>query len=201
MKRHQPSAKPKLKSQQQLRIIAGQWRSRRFSFPAIEGLRPSGDRIRETLFNWLTAYVPASHCLDLFAGSGALGLEALSRGAEKLLAIELNPIACQALQQHIKTLNAETQAQIINQSALDWLKTASNPAAFDIIFLDPPFGAELIPDCLQLIAEQQLLAPQGLIYFEAGKQQTLGQLPDNWQIIKHKQTSQLQFGLISQSNL
>lgn len=200
MKRHQPSAKLKLNSQKHLRIIAGQWRSRRFAFPAVEGLRPSGDRIRETLFNWLAASVPGSNCLDLFAGSGALGLEALSRGAHKLLAIELNPTASQAIQQHIQTLEAESQAQVLNQSALDWLNTSAQTQTFDIIFLDPPFDAELIPKCLDLIEQQQLLAPQGHIYFEAKRHQTLGLLPKNWHISKHKHTSQLQFGLISHIN-
>ena len=158
----------------QVRIIAGQWRGRRLNFPNIDGLRPSGDRVRETLFNWLQEDLPDAHCLDLFAGSGALGFEAASRQAAKVVMVEQDAKAIYALRQHRDNLAAST-VDIIHQDALSWLKK-TKPAnnAFNIVFLDPPFASNLLAEALQALEEGQWLAPDALVYSESPVDQTLG---------------------------
>ncbi|TPW17985.1 MAG: methyltransferase, partial [Halothiobacillaceae bacterium] len=118
-----------------LRIIGGTWRSRRLEFPTVEQLRPTPDRVRETLFNWLQHRIGGARCLDLFAGSGALGFEALSRGANEVVFVEIDPAAVQALRANAQRLQADN-AQIIHEEALRYLAKPADP--FDIIFLDPP---------------------------------------------------------------
>ncbi len=175
-----------------LRIIGGQWRSRQLRFPSITGLRPTGDRMRETLFNWLMWQVEGARVLDAFAGSGALGLEALSRGAKECDFIELNPKACQQLRANLQLLACE-QARVWQQSCLDFLQ--SGPQAYELIFLDPPFGQQLLTPCLELIAQHSLLAPGGKLYVEAEQGFSLS---GGWQIDKHKQQGQVQCWLLSQ---
>ena len=136
-------------STNQLRIIGGQWRGRKLNFPDIDGLRPTGDRIRETLFNWLTGDLPASRCLDLFAGAGSLGLEALSRGASQVVLLEKHPQAASQLQAHLSTLNC-SQGQAVQTDSLQWLANHQGEG-FDIVFMDPPFkqtsGKQPLPSC------------------------------------------------------
>lgn len=159
-----PNQPPKNHSgSHQLRIIGGQWRSRRLPIVALEGLRPTPDRVRETLFNWLQMPVREAQCLDLFAGSGALGLEALSRGAAEVVLVEKHPKAASTLQANLTTLKA-TNAQVLNQDALEYLNQASTP--FDIIFLDPPFHHNWLPKVLDIIQGKQLLNPRGYLYIE-----------------------------------
>lgn len=146
-----------------LRIIGGQWRGRKLSFPVVDGLRPTGDRIRETLFNWLAPEIEGAQCLDLFAGSGALGLEALSRGAASCTFVEYNTLAADSLRNHLHALDCST-AQVIQRSALDYL-TADAPG-FDVIFLDPPFAADLYRPTIELIEQRNLLKPGGKLYLE-----------------------------------
>lgn len=146
-----------------LRIIGGQWRGRKLSFPVVEGLRPTGDRIRETLFNWLAPEIEGAHCLDLFAGSGALGLEALSRGAASCTFIENNRQAANTIRSHLQTLQCNSGA-VVEASALDWLPNSAD--RFDIIFLDPPFAADLYQAAIQLIEQQSLLKAGGKLYLE-----------------------------------
>ncbi len=156
----------------QVRIIAGQWRGRRLNFPDVEGLRPSGDRVRETLFNWLQEDIPDAHCLDLFAGSGALGFEAASRQAAKVVMVEQDTKAVYALRQHRDKLAAST-VDIIHQDALNWLKkTNSVDNTFDVVFLDPPFVSNLLAEALRALEEGQWLAPDALIYCESPVDQT-----------------------------
>lgn len=157
----------------QVRIIGGQWRGRRLNFPELDGLRPSGDRLRETLFNWLQEDLPGAHCLDLFAGSGALGFEAASRRAARVVLVEQDIRAVNALRQHRDTLAANS-VEIIHQDALSWLET-SNPAdrAFNIVFLDPPFASTLLGKALQILEERPWLAPEALIYSESPVDQPL----------------------------
>lgn len=147
----------------QLRIIGGEWRSRRLSFPNVPGLRPTPDRMRETLFNWLQGHIAGSRCLDLFAGSGALGLEALSRGAAEVVFIEKHPAAVKTLRNNLELLGA-TQAQLVHNDALRYLSTSSEP--FDFIFLDPPFHQQLIPPVLTALLTKGLLKPTGMLYLE-----------------------------------
>lgn len=171
----------------QVRIIAGQCRGRRISFPAVVGLRPTGDRLRETLFNWLTAELRGARCLDLFAGSGALGLEAASRGASEVILLELNPAAASSLSDNIDVLGLKS-ARVFNANALNWLQqNASDSKPFDIIFLDPPFDSTLLADAITALTQQSaLLAEDAMIYIEAPARQTLDSMPDSWQLHRHK---------------
>lgn len=171
----------------QVRIIAGQCRGRRINFPAVVGLRPTGDRLRETLFNWLTAELRGARCLDLFAGSGALGLEAASRGASEVILLELNPAAASSLSDNIDVLGLKS-ARVFNANALNWLQqNASDSKPFDIIFLDPPFDSTLLADTITALTQQSaLLAEDAMIYIEAPARQTLDSMPDSWQLHRHK---------------
>jgi 16S rRNA (guanine966-N2)-methyltransferase len=151
-----PKAAPAHGGDGQLRIIAGQWRSRQFNFPMAAGLRPTPNRVRETLFNWLAPYVEGAKVLDLFAGSGALFLEALSRGAGSALALDLNPAALNSLRSHLQTLQCDN-GQLQQTDALAYLQ---NPAAtpFDLVFLDPPFNQDLLLPACTLLEQNGWLA-------------------------------------------
>ena len=172
---------------QQLRIIGGEWRSRRLRFPAIDGLRPTMDRVRETLFNWLQFDVEGARVLDAFAGSGALGLEALSRGAKQVIFLEKNPKAALQLKDNLKTLQANN-AQVWAGDALQWL--ADNPEPYDLVFLDPPFGQNLLQPALQ----QLTLLPGALVYVEH-ESALQPQIPSHWQERKRKDTKEFSFRL------
>jgi len=126
----------------QVRIIGGRWRGTRLVVPDVQGLRPTADRVRETLFNWLQPVLPGARVLDLFAGSGALGLEALSRGAGEALLVERDPALAEGLRATIERLQAGGQAHLVRADALALLRTPVH-GRFDIVFLDPPFGLEL----------------------------------------------------------
>lgn len=175
-----------------LRIIAGQWRGRRLPFPDVEGLRPTGDRIRETLFNWLAPRLPGSRCLDAFAGSGALGFEALSRGAAEVVMIENHPAAFRQLQASRALLGAEG-ATLVRDNALHWLASADCPP-FHILFLDPPFASNLLEQAAALLEGRGLLAPDALVYTEsaAGSQPAL---PANWRALREKHSGGVDYRL------
>lgn len=147
----------------QLRIIGGEWRSRRLPIASVPGLRPTPDRVRETLFNWLQMTVPGARCLDLFAGSGALGFEALSRGAREVVMVEKHPAAFAQLQANSATLQA-TALELAHTDGLAFLQ--AQPEPFDLIFLDPPFRQGLVAEALQSIHQRQLIRPEGMIYLE-----------------------------------
>lgn len=147
----------------QLRIIGGEWRSRRLPILNAQGLRPTPDRVRETLFNWLQFEVQGAYCLDLFAGSGALGLEALSRGAQQVVLVEKNMRIAQQLKDNVQLLGA-ANAQVHNLDALQYLRQNQEP--FDLIFLDPPFRKGLLPQVLDLLEEQKMLKVGGWLYLE-----------------------------------
>lgn len=189
---------PNLKSSNQLRIIGGQWRSRKLSFPDVDGLRPTSDRIRETAFNWLAPYITSAHCLDLFAGSGAMGLEALSRGAISCQFNELDNSAANALMSNIALLKAQN-AIVSQTNSINWL-SQTQTQKYNLVFLDPPFAGNLLDDCFKKLSASHLLTPNALIYWEADKKQALPPLPEGWQSLRHKQTGQVQFGLIEVTN-
>ena len=172
-----------------LRIIGGQWRGRKLKFPDAPGLRPTGDRLRETLFNWLTPVIVDAHCLDLFAGSGALGLEAVSRGAASALLVEQSPVACKALQQHRQTLCAESQLQIVQADALQWLRQ-SPPQSFDILFLDPPFNSQLLPAAIEQLGQMGWLSAGARVYIESHRQQA-PTCPNAWHLLRAIETGQV----------
>ncbi len=146
-----------------VRIIAGRWRGTRLQVPKLAGLRPSGDRTRETLFNWLQAWLPGAHCLDLFAGSGALGFEAASRGASRVLLVDSQAAAIQAIEATRKRL-AAVDTEAIEADALLWLANCGE--CFDIIFVDPPFADNLHQQAIDLVLGHGVLKPGGWLYVE-----------------------------------
>lgn len=167
----------------QIRIIGGSWRGRRLIFPKLEGLRPTPDRVRETLFNWLSPSIQGSYCLDLFAGSGALGVEALSRGAAKVTFVEQHPIAIRQLRQNLIGLGVAPECAV-QAEVLSWLKGQAKP--FDVVFIDPPFGHNLLlPTCVGL-EKECWLAPYASIYIEAEKDLNTLSLPKTWRIEREK---------------
>lgn len=159
-------SQPSRGQNQTLRIIGGQWRGRKLHFPEANGLRPTSDRVRETLFNWLAPRLAGARCLDLFAGSGALGIEALSRGAAHCDFVEAEPRAVQTINGHLKTLSAENRGHCHSGSALSFLATAGS---YDIIFIDPPFAAGIAPAVLSAILTRDCLTADGRIYLEQAK--------------------------------
>ena len=165
-----------------LRIIGGAWRSRKLKFINAPNLRPTPDRVRETLFNWLQNSIAETRCLDLFAGSGALGLEALSRGASEVVFIEKNRTASQQLAQNLLLL--KSSSKVINRDAKSYLLEENNP--FDIIFLDPPFRQQFLPQILDIILEKQLLKHNALIYLEHESEESYHW--QDWQLAPIKET-------------
>lgn len=182
------------KKQNQLRIIGGQWRGRKLAIAEVEGLRPTGDRIRETLFNWLMPDIKNSHCLDLFAGSGALGLECLSRGAAVVHLLEKNTQAKKQLLQHCQTLDA-TNGHIIETDSLAWLTHPSVASgSIDIAFIDPPFSADLWASTIIALENSGVLQPDAKIYIESPKNTAL-HCPINWRIHREKHAGQVSYRL------
>jgi 16S rRNA (guanine966-N2)-methyltransferase len=179
--------------QGQLRIIGGQWRSRRFAFPDGPGLRPTPDRVRETLFNWLAPYVEGAHVLDPFAGSGALLLEALSRGAASGLACDLNPASVASLRGHLATLQC-SNGEIQLDDALQLLARPA-PRRFDIVLLDPPFHKDLLQGACTLLETQGWLADDAWIYTESETAPSTLGLPGNWRLHREKHTGQVHYAL------
>lgn len=176
-----------------LRIIGGQWRSRQIVFDDAQGLRPTPSRVRETLFNWLQADVINSRCLDLFAGSGALGFEAASRGAKRVLQVENNPRSCQQLKANAAQL-AASQIELMQMDVLNFLARCNEQ--FDLVFLDPPFGQNLIgPTCLALHSNG-ILAPYAKIYIESERGLTLEALLPDWALLKQKTAGDVCFSLL-----
>lgn len=146
-----------------VRIIGGEWRGRRLAVANAPGLRPTPDRVRETLFNWLADTIPGARCLDLFAGTGALGFEALSRGARCAVMVEKNRKLARELKESRAALDAGG-AQIINADAITWLAERREP--FDVVFLDPPFHQDYVKKACTLLANRGHLAPAARIYAE-----------------------------------
>ncbi len=160
--------------------------------PDSEGLRPTPDRVRETLFNWLQPYIAGASCLDLFAGTGALCLEALSRGAASVVMVEKAPPVAQRLRQHVERLDA-TGAEVVLADAVDFLQRT--PRAFNIVFLDPPFKSDLIADCAAAVEARGWVKPGGLIYIEAPSRLKELALPSTWTLIRSKKAGQVGYHL------
>lgn len=179
--------------QGQLRIIGGEWRSRRFAFPDGPGLRPTPDRVRETLFNWLAPYIEGARVLDPFTGSGALYLEALSRGAREALALDLNPDSVAALRGTLDTLRCGT-GQLLQADALRYL---ANQAAtpYDLVFLDPPFNLGLLQPVCALLEERGWLANDAWVYTESEAAPSSLGLPGNWRLHREKKTGNVHYAL------
>lgn len=177
----------------QLRIIGGEWRSRQFSFPMAHGLRPTPNRVRETLFNWLAPYVEGARVLDCFTGSGALYLEALSRGAGSALALDSNPSAIASLRQILSTLKCDN-GQLLQADALRYLQ--EQPAApYDLVFLDPPFNQNLLAPACALLEQRGWLAPRAWIYCESETAPSTLGLPGNWRLHREQKAGQVHYSL------
>jgi 16S rRNA (guanine966-N2)-methyltransferase len=179
-----------------LRIIAGTWRGRRFRFTAEANIRPTPDRVRETLFNWLRERVTAARCLDLCAGSGALGLEALSRGAARVHFVESDATAVRELRARLEEWGARG-GTVERMDALRYLRT--KPEAFDIVFLDPPFTAGLLRAAAHLLEDRDWLAPAALIYVESAARVELPELPAAWRLVKAKRAGEVGYHLFQKS--
>jgi 16S rRNA (guanine966-N2)-methyltransferase len=177
-----------------LRIVAGNWRSRLLEIADVDGLRPTSERIRETLFNWLVPHIHGARCLDLFAGTGALGLEALSRGAASVDFVEQSPLAAKTLRRNIEILSAE-EATVHQMDAFAYLR-ARRSDAFDIVFLDPPFAANALDELCRLLDGCSLLIPGALIYTEEDRHRPRIELPTNWQLLKSANAGNVRYSLV-----
>lgn len=165
-----------------VRIIGGRWRSRMLSFPDVATLRPTPGSVRETLFNWLMPYLHERVCLDLYAGSGALGFEAVSRGAQSVVLVEKNPRVAAALKRNQQLIDDQNTISVTRCAALQYLSTTDR--VFDLIFLDPPFASDELEKACYQIEKRGLIAPLGLIYLECASNRDLIYLPDAWKEIK-----------------
>jgi 16S rRNA (guanine966-N2)-methyltransferase len=176
-----------------LRIIGGRNRGRRLPIPDQAGLRPTADRVRETLFNWLAPVMSGARCLDLFAGSGALGLEAASRGAAAVVLVERNPVVARQLLANVQTLGAEG-VTVVQADALAWLAGPVSP--FNLVFLDPPFADALLEPACALLASRGWLAAGARVYLETGERGGFPTLPDGWELIREQTAGQVRYGLV-----
>lgn len=179
----------------EVRIIGGTWRGRRVGVADAPGLRPTGDRVRETLFNWLAPSLPGMRCLDLFAGTGILGLEALSRGAAEVCFVERQPVLARAIEAAIARLSARG-ARVVTADARRFL--AGAPQSFDCVFLDPPFGDFALGELCTLL-EQGWLADGGYVYLEMSAADAVPALPAGWAVTKDKTAGKVRFALATRS--
>lgn len=181
-----------------LRIIGGTWRGRKLRFPPSPEIRPTPDRVRETLFNWLMPRLPGARCLDLFAGSGALGLESLSRGAAHVTFVERDAAAVRELRARLSEWGA-VGAHVEQSDALRFLATgtATEAGRFDIVFLDPPFGSDLLTEVADRLEQGRWLAAGALIYMECAARNGLPPLPAGWTVTKAKEAGEVGYHLLT----
>jgi 16S rRNA (guanine966-N2)-methyltransferase len=184
-----------LTARQRVRIIAGKWRSRVLTFPSVDGLRPTGDRIRETLFNWLAPNIVGANCLDLFSGSGALCFEALSRGAAHCLALEKSAKALATLNEY-KTLFDATELTLRRADTVAYLGNSPDKP-FDIVFVDPPFDLNILTEVCALLENNQWLTGDSLIYCELSARHNSFAPPPNWRIERSKAAGGINYQLYS----
>ncbi|MFK8052628.1 MAG: 16S rRNA (guanine(966)-N(2))-methyltransferase RsmD [Woeseiaceae bacterium] len=179
-----------------IRIIGGDWRGRRLPVAVVPGLRPTGDRVRETLFNWLQGDIHGMRVLDLFAGTGALGFEALSRGAKHAVLVENNRAAATILSENIAKLNAQAEVVCTDSRRLIAKPPAGEP--FDLLLVDPPFSDRDAADMIESATKSGWLTAGGLVYWEqpaAGKKFDAPTLSDRFERVREKSTGRVQFGL------
>ncbi|HFD3888338.1 16S rRNA (guanine(966)-N(2))-methyltransferase [Serratia marcescens] len=187
--------KPPQAAAGQIRIIGGQWRGRKLPVPNSPGLRPTTDRVRETLFNWLAPVIQGARCLDCFAGSGALGLEALSRYAGSATLLEFERPVAQQLEKNLALLQGK--GVVINTNALSWLAGEGQP--FDVVFLDPPFRKGLLAETALLLEQRGWLADEAWIYVEAEAESAAADVPASWQLHREKVAGQVAYRLYIRS--
>lgn len=183
----------KSKYNNELRIIGGRWRGRKFRFAEVEGLRPTGDRIRETLFNWLAPELEGARCLDLFSGSGALGLEALSRGALACLLCERDPKAAALLRQNLQLLSA-SNGEVKEGDCLSMLGRGNSGPLYQVAFIDPPFHLKLWQACIDALEAGGWLTDMASIYIESGLNIPY-EVPTNWVLHRDKRAGQVSYRL------
>jgi 16S rRNA (guanine966-N2)-methyltransferase len=183
------------RAQGQLRIIGGEWRSRRIEFDAGEELRATPDRVRQTLFDWVTPMVEGARCLDLFAGSGALGLEALSRGAAHVTFCETGRRQLDRIRAALATFNAQARAEVMPADGVTFLELT--PRRFDLVFLDPPFGSPLLGAALERL--HTVLAPNHRVFME-WQNESPPQLPAGYELVREKQAGQVSYALATYSH-
>ncbi|OOG23073.1 16S rRNA (guanine(966)-N(2))-methyltransferase RsmD [Thioalkalivibrio denitrificans] len=181
--RHQgKSAAPRPGTPGRLRIVAGAWRGRRIAVPSAAGLRPTPDRVRETLFNWLQGVVPGARCLDLFAGAGGLGFEAASRGAARVVMVESAARVATHLREQVQLLEAGDRIEVVADDALRYLRRCDE--TFDLVFLDPPFQGDLLDKSLAALVEAHCLRAGARVYVEYAASGEPPVLPDGWEIAR-----------------
>ena len=185
------------KGSNQLRIIGGEWRGRKLRFPDAPNLRPTPDRVRETIFNWLAPMIHGARCLDLFAGSGALGLEALSRGAAFTTFVDSHKKVTQALIDHLDLLKANEHAEVIQIDSVKFLKNTAQP--YDLVFLDPPYHLDFMQKVIPLLEMNGWLTDNAMLYLEIEKRQSLPELPENWKMLKEKTAGEVSYFLFQRS--
>ncbi|WP_411705326.1 16S rRNA (guanine(966)-N(2))-methyltransferase [Edaphovirga cremea] len=184
--------KPQTQPAGQIRIIGGQWRGRKLPVPHSPGLRPTTDRVRETLFNWLAPIIQGARCLDCFAGSGALGLEALSRYAGSATLLEFERPVAQQLQKNLALLQPN-KGEIITTNTLNWLAKAGTP--YNVVFLDPPFRKGMLEESMRLLEQYGWLADDAWIYVEAEAESAVTDVPERWQLHREKVAGQVAYRL------
>ncbi len=180
-----------------LRIVAGKWRRRLVNIASVPGLRPTSERIRETLFNWLSYEIHGKRCLDLFAGTGALGLEALSRGAASVMFVEESRDAARMLRQVCEALGAE-EVEVRCDDAFQYLRSGCDER-FDLVFLDPPFADDSLADLCRLLTDHGWLSAGALVYLEQEKSQAPPDLPEGWVIKREKTAGNVRYSLLETS--
>ena len=169
----------------EIRITGGKWKGKKIFFDLSDDLRPTPDRAKETLFNWLGQNLSEMHCLDLFSGTGALGLEAFSRGAKRITFVEKNKDYLQKIKKVYSDMSVKENCEFFCAECLDWVKNYKSKTKYDLIFIDPPFNKNLIDDLLSSILNKDLLSKSGKIYFEYEKKLEL-KIPDSLSLKKEK---------------
>jgi 16S rRNA (guanine966-N2)-methyltransferase len=188
------SKQRKIHNRNSVRIIGGKWRSRKIYFPDSQGLRPTADRSRETLFNWLAPYIQGANCIDLFAGSGALCFEALSRGAKSAILIDRSPEVVAQLRKSATELQAENIE--IYCAHIPEAPPPFSPQTFDIIFVDPPFKHNLAGPSCAWLEKHHCLKPGSLVYFEVESDSRSLPIPEHWETLRHKVAGQVAYYLV-----
>lgn len=187
--------RPQNRATGEVRVIAGRWRGRKLPVLDAEGLRPTTDRVKETLFNWLMMEIGGSRCLDCFAGSGSLGIEALSRQAQAVVFLEKSANAAHQLKKNLTALNADN-GRVVQTDSLQFLTQPNSEAPFEIVFIDPPFHYGLVPQVVELLAKNRWLADNALLYIETEKDHPPLNLPEHWQVLKEKSAGQVTSRLV-----
>jgi 16S rRNA (guanine966-N2)-methyltransferase len=182
-----------------VRIIGGEWRRRRLRFPAARDLRPSPDAVRETLFNWLQSDLPGARCLDLFAGSGAIGFEAVSRGAASAVLVESDAAVARQLESSRRMLRAEDRVEVFHGPVKQFFR--SGVAGFDLVFMDPPFRGGLLEETCQMLWDHYPFSSRALLYIESTATNGPLPIPADWHIIRQQDRGAVRSTLIKPSNV